>query len=544
MDASEATRVTRSPSARTPQLVVIEPDDVAAGMAAIRETYARDTSAAGVCVADGFGVRVVVERGALEVCDGIGPYRRVRHFERATHGLRRLVLADADGFLTLAALRWCSQLGITVVVLAPDGTCQLASTPRMTDDARLRRTQALAPTLPVGLDLVRYLLYRKVSGQAALVARRFDNRQAAETIGQLADGIESAENIDEARQLEASAAALYFAAWSGRPECAPRFATRDARRIPSHWTVYEGRRSVLASTNANRKAERPTNALLNYLYALVEAEAVLACQVVGLDPGLGIVHLDARSRPSLALDLMEPVRPEVDSFVFDLMETRTFRKVDFVETSDGHVRVRSPLTHELAETMPHWARMLAPLAEHVAHALGRAMEGKYQPVTPLTRSRTIAAQAAVKARKAAASNAASSSTKRQRPERVSAAKKWACPECGALVTNPRRVRCDDCIAADPAQSTEVRGRRGRAIAARKRAQAAWSNAHGDAPYDPELFKRDILPRLTEVPLDAIMDAAGCSKSSASDYRTGRRSPHVSLWHALADLVGLEASSTG
>ena len=28
---------------------------------------------AGVCVADGFGVRVVVERGALEVHDGVGP---------------------------------------------------------------------------------------------------------------------------------------------------------------------------------------------------------------------------------------------------------------------------------------------------------------------------------------------------------------------------------------------------------------------------------------------------------------------------------------
>ena len=55
---------------------------------------------------------------------------------------------------------------------------------------------------------------------------------------------------------------------------------------------------MLASGNANRKAERPVNALLNYVYALVEAEAILACQVVGLDPGLGLVHSDARGGAS------------------------------------------------------------------------------------------------------------------------------------------------------------------------------------------------------------------------------------------------------
>ena len=41
---------------------------------------------------------------------------------------------------------------------------------------------------------------------------------------------------------------------------------------------------MLASTNANRKAERPVNGIVNYLYALLEAEAILACQAVGLDP--------------------------------------------------------------------------------------------------------------------------------------------------------------------------------------------------------------------------------------------------------------------
>jgi hypothetical protein len=49
--------------------------DVADTLAAIEVTYRRPDSA-GVCVADGFGVKVTVERGALQVHDGIGGDRQ------------------------------------------------------------------------------------------------------------------------------------------------------------------------------------------------------------------------------------------------------------------------------------------------------------------------------------------------------------------------------------------------------------------------------------------------------------------------------------
>jgi hypothetical protein len=104
------------------------------------------------------------------------------------------------------------------------------------------------------------------------------------------------------------------------------------------------------------------------------------------------------------------------------------------------------------------------------------------------------------------------------------------------------VRCDDCIAADPAQSDEARGRRGRAIAARKRALSAWSEAHGDEPYDPEMFRRDILPKLQGVKLSAIVEATGLSKGYASTVRAGKWTPHVSTWRAFAELVSVETSA--
>jgi CRISPR-associated endonuclease Cas1 len=523
--------------------LTLTPEDVNDSMVALAETYSRPDTA-GVCVVDGFGVRVVVERGALEIHDGIGPHRRTRRYDRATHGLRRLVILNAAGIVSLDALRWCASLGVGVgvgvLVLGSDGTAQLASTPRMTDDARLRRTQALAPFEPYGLDVARWLMSRKIMGQGKLALRRFGDSVTAETIGNLALASEGVETIDELRQLEASAAALYFGAWSGRPECAPIFATKDRRRIPPHWSRYEGRRSVLESAASNRKAERPVNAILNYLYALVEAEAILACQAVGLDPGLGIVHADAKGRQSLALDLMEPVRPDVDAFVLDMVERRTFRKAEFTETSDGHVRLLAPLTHELAETMPLWAKSLGPIAEHVAHVFGKAMTGAYSAATPLTSRRHRDAQAVVKARKVEASRRAAGGRVLQRPPVQPAAPAlWTCPDCGKAVTNPRHVRCEACIAADPAHSPAIRGRRGAAISARKRAQAEWNAVNPGVVYDPELFRREILPRLANVKLMDIAEAAGCCKASASDIRRGKWAPHLSTWVGLAKLVGVE-----
>jgi hypothetical protein len=193
--------------------------------------------------------------------------------------------------------------------------------------------------------------------------------------------------------------------------------------------------------------------------------------------------------------------------------------------------------------MPLWARSLAPWAEKVAHILGRAMDGKYQAATPLTSSRTKAAQAVVKARKIEASRRATRSTPRQRPaSELAALPLWSCPDCGGTVTNPRHVRCDACIAADPAQAPEIRGRRGAAIAARKRALAEWDSLNPGAVYDPELFARDILPRLATVKLSEIVEATGMSKAYASDVRRGKWTPHVSTWEALAALVRLDGSS--
>ena len=61
----------------------------------------------------------------------------------------------------------------------------------------------------------------------------------------------------------------------------------------------------------------------------------------------------------------------------------------------------------------------------------------------------------MKTRKASARSAATSSTALQKPTGTGALPLWTCSDCRGAVTDPRRVRCDACIAADPGQAPEI-----------------------------------------------------------------------------------------
>ena len=97
---------------------------------------------------------------------------------------------------------------------------------------------------------------------------------------------------------------------------------------------------------------------------------------MGLDPGLGVLHADLRARDSLAVDVMEAVRPEVDAWFLGLVERRVLRRNDFVERRDGSVRILAPLSHELAETVSLWRNLLGPIVEGVARALAADPESR------------------------------------------------------------------------------------------------------------------------------------------------------------------------
>lgn len=497
----------------------------------------------GTLVLAGYGLDVRVSRGRLRVEDGVGRHRREAIVHRATGRLRRLVVLGHTGSITLDAIRWLADLDAGYLQIDEDGRVLAAFGPMGADRAALRRAQARALGTPLGDDIARRLIAEKVAQQAenlGLVAGLPSVTDATvDALGDATARLHVATSRDDVRLAEAMAAAAYWAGISAAPV---RFARRDADRVPAHWLTLGTRTSPL--TGSPRSAANPANAVLNYLYALLEAEASLAARLVGLDPGLGVLHADQPSRDSLADDLMEPVRPLVDRWALTHLADRSFAASDLYETRQGVCRLTPPVAEELTETLPLWRKAVGRVAEDVARLLDRDTAGRSIP-TPLTgRNRAAGRPGGPKTR------AASGVTLR------------ACRWCGAEVEPGRETCSHACLTASQSANAEALGRAGPGHLARWRATGnraeltgdgrrrigeaaasnvadarAWQRKH---PWPSEMgaFAREILPGLEGVSAGVIARATGLSIGYCRQVKAGRATPHPMWWEAIRGLNGV------
>src|SRR5438094_1773879 len=341
----------------------------------------------GVFTLYGYGIRITMQAGHLQIEDGIGPERRALRLPRVNHRLKRLVCIGDDGFITLSALRWLSDVGASFAMLDRLGKVRVVTGPASPSEARLRRAQALALGNGTALRIARELIAAKLNGQESLVREKLHDRATAHAIRTLRESLTTAEHLNAVRQIESRAAVAYWSAWYDVPVLFPR---KDANRVPSHWLRFGTRHSPL--TGGPRLAVSPANALLNYTNAVAESECRLAAVACCLDPGLGVLHTDTANRDSLALDLVEMIRPTIEAWLLNWILSEPLRRVDFVESSDGNCRITSALCSRLSETAATWGKLVAPWAEYVAHSLyaGRsaysgAVRGWKSPLTQARR---------------------------------------------------------------------------------------------------------------------------------------------------------------
>ena len=82
------------------------------------------------------------------------------------------------------------------------------------------------------------------------------------------------------------------------------------------------------------------NAMLSFFYTLLTNMCASALECVGLDPYVGFMHTDRPGRVSLALDMMEELRPVlVDRFVLTMINRKMVNKKDFSVKEDGAVLI-------------------------------------------------------------------------------------------------------------------------------------------------------------------------------------------------------------
>src|ERR1022692_4659511 len=264
----------------------------------------------GVLTLFGYGIRVRMDGGHLLIEDGLGADRRYARLPRVGHGLKRLVVIGSDGMISLAALRWLADQDASFVMLERNGSVLATTGPVRSSDAKLRRAQALSHHSGAALRITRELIVQKLAGQERVARHKLLDSTTADVIAQFRAEVPTGDSITTIRLIESQAARAYWSAWSTLPVNFPK---NELSRVPEHWRSFGARVSPL--TGSPRLSVNPPNAILNYLYAVLESEARLAVAALGLDPGLGVLHVDSGNRDSLALDVLEPVRAQVDSYV-------------------------------------------------------------------------------------------------------------------------------------------------------------------------------------------------------------------------------------
>jgi CRISPR-associated endonuclease Cas1 len=486
----------------------------------------------GVVTLFGYGIRVSVDRGHLTFEDGIGNARRAARFPRVRHGLRRLVVIGSDGMISLAALRWLADQDAAFVMLDRDGSVLATTGPVRPSDVKLRRAQALAHHSGADLRITRELMNRKLAGQERVARNKLCDSKVADLISQMADEVRTAPTIHSIRQLEAQAAQTYWSAWRGIPV---NFPQRDVGRVPRHWQTFGTRKSPL--TGSPRLAVNPPNAMLNYLYALLESESRLALAALGLDPGMGVLHVDTPARDSLACDLMEAVRPQVDAYVFDWISREPLRREWFFEKRDGNCRLMAPFAVRLAETGSIWGSAVAPVAEWISRTLWATLRKPARQVCPPTRL--------TQSRRRQAKGIATIPNRNPglQPLRV-------CRSCGEFLKRGRNY-CVSCsvpvsrgnlieaakLGRIATHSPRAEARRAATQLRHAAARKAWRSSDNPDWLTEELYREKVQPLLARITVPNIATALGVSEPYATDIRAGKRVPHPRHWLRLAQLIG-------
>lgn len=221
----------------------------------------------------------------------------------------------------------CGKRGVGVAFLSHHGRFLARVEGPTSGNVLLRREQyRRADDLDDAAKLARSFLLGKLANTRVILLRSArDDETVAEAVeGCTArlklyiDQLQKEDSLDSLRGIEGSAAVEYFRIFG------------DLVRHQRADFPFPGR---------NRRPPRdPLNALLSFLYTLVRHDVSSAIEGVGLDPAVGFLHRDRPGRPSLALDLMEELRPWLaDRLALTLINRRQVSAADFEASETGGV---------------------------------------------------------------------------------------------------------------------------------------------------------------------------------------------------------------
>lgn len=223
----------------------------------------------------------------------------------------------------------CAQRDIDMVFCTPRGKFLARTAGIVGGNVLLRREQyRIADDLARSCAIARNMIFGKLHNARWSLERalrdhgeRIDAERFRHAIDILKEQLPRAAaetDLDELRGIEGVAAKAYFDVFD------------DMLLRNKEVFFFHGR--------TRRPPLDRVNAMLSFAYALLASDCASALESVGLDAYVGLMHRDRPGRRSLALDLMEELRPCVaDRFVLTLVNNRRVEPSDFEESASGAV---------------------------------------------------------------------------------------------------------------------------------------------------------------------------------------------------------------
>lgn len=251
--------------------------------------------------------------------------------ERARIPLHNLEAIVSFGYrgVSPALMGACAKRNVSLCFMTPQGRFLARVTGEVKGNVVLRKTQYQTSTdLSISLGIAKNCILGKVYNSRWVLERatrdhslQIDAVRVKQASGYLKQALKSIADCDDMAQLrgyEGEAASIYFGVFNE--------------------LILQQKKEFCFSGRNRRPPLDNVNALLSFVYTLLTNSIASALEAVGLDPYVGYMHTDRPGRVSLALDLIEELRPVLaDRFVLTLINRKIVSKKDFTKKEDGAV---------------------------------------------------------------------------------------------------------------------------------------------------------------------------------------------------------------
>lgn len=225
----------------------------------------------------------------------------------------------------------CSEHGVSLVFLNENGRFLARVQGPVNGNVLLRREQyRRSDDAAQAAELARAVVTGKIANCRTVLLRAARERPGSESareisravlrLGRIVEDVQKANGLETVRGHEGDAARVYF-------------------EVFDH-LITESKDGFYFRGRSRRPPLDNVNALLSFLYTLLTHDVAAALEGVGLDPAAGYLHRDRPGRPSLALDLVEELRPVIaDRLAVSLINRKQVRADGFRTTESGAVEM-------------------------------------------------------------------------------------------------------------------------------------------------------------------------------------------------------------